>query len=170
MFSVLLCSHGKIQRENTERSQCCMRGNISLHFFTQNTKKKKRFMSHGGKNNFLISKAGNDHRHQPWHSSTPKHLSPDVDGWRWSWRPLRWIVWLWNHNVVKYNQDCTPTPPPHTHKCTDVMLVSELPAGVFSLAVIYGDLTEVTAQDVLLMLTVAAAGDREPWKGGRFSL
>lgn len=50
------------------------------------------------------------------------------------------------------------------------MLVSELPGGVFSLAAIYGDLTEVTAQEVLLTLTVAAAGDREPWRGGRFSL
>ncbi len=168
MFSVLLCSHGTIQRE-IQRDHSVVWEVTSVCIFSLKTE-KKLFMSHGGKNNFLISKAGNDHRHQPWHSSTPKHLSPDVDGWRWSWRPLRWIVWLWNHNVVKYNQDCTPTPPPHTHKCTDVMLVSELPAGVFSLAVIYDDLTEVTAQDVLLMLTVAAAGDREPWRGGRFSL
>ncbi len=40
------------------------------------SKHKESFMSHGDKNNFLISKAGNDHRHQPWRSSTPKHLSP----------------------------------------------------------------------------------------------
>lgn len=63
-----------------------------------------------------------------------------------------------------------PLTHTHTLMCADVMLVSQLLAGMFSLAAIYGDLTEVTAQEVLLMLTVAAAGDREPSRGGRFSL
>jgi len=50
------------------------------------------------------------------------------------------------------------------------MLVLQLLVGMFSLAAIYGYLTEVTAQEVLLMLTAATAGDREPLSGGRFSL
>lgn len=72
--------------------------------------------------------------------------------------------------MVKFNQDFAPLSHTHTLMCADVMLVSQLLTGMFSLATIYGDLTEVTAQEVLLMLTVAAAGDREPSRGGRFSL
>lgn len=61
---------------------------------------------------------------------------------------------------------CPPCARTHTHTRADVMLVSELPASVFSLAAIYGDLTE----EVLLMLTMAAAGDQKPWRDRRFSL
>lgn len=46
------------------------------------------------------------------HQST---YPPDVDRWCWFWHPLRWIVWLWNHNVVKYNQDFVPLVRAHTH-------------------------------------------------------
>lgn len=72
--------------------------------------------------------------------------------------------------MVKFNLDFVPLTNTHTLMCADVMLVLQLLVGMFSLAAIYGYLTEVTAQEVLLMLTAATAGDRGPSRGGRFSL
>jgi len=159
IYSILSYSHVEIKgkhREITESRQSA--------FFTQHTKSVLWAIVIKITSWYLKQRMITDISLDVAQRQSP--YPPDVDGWRWFWRPLWWIVWLWNHNVVKLNRDFVPL----THTLADVMLVLQLLVGMFSLAAIYGYLTEVTAQEVLLMLTAATAGDREPLSGGRFSL
>lgn len=142
IYSVLSCGHVEIKGKYREITESVT--SVCVFYSTH----KERFMSHGDKNNFLISKAGNDHRHQPCCSSTLKSLSPRC-------RRMTLILASTRVDSLVVKSQCGKIQPrfrpplthTHTHPlmCADVMLVSQLLAGMFSLAAIYGDLTEVTA-------------------------